>query len=700
MDVVRRYSLLATACLLGLAVLIGAVDGRPSMSATAATRLARGSRYFDSTIVLARSSEPRGARGDALTVSLGYIERLRIGTGSPFRLIDEALHDPRIDPWLGERLSWALLGRTLRGDAYVIDPNAVDEPDLWLIDRTIRSASDPRAGELTVRLAYLLAASKGSINSATVDLATKAAALIRDRELARRDARLLLADAGERNEDAMTLLLERRALHEFDVERPGLTPLDPALRIEAMENVPVVLRVLDTLDRASVPPANAARASVLNDRFAARLASLGREQPPRAQIVVTERSHGVLDPLPTNEETLVADAVLARNDDSTQRAVRLGLLASTVAMRAYAQETPWFVGDVGPDESDLQSEFALAGVSFSRTVPAAWRPYFRREVQTALRDMADVFPAVSFAGLRIAFGTSDLPDSALAMHDPRTRSVQLDVFTSSGTLAHELAHDLDWQTARTLFASGGYSTDRAVSQKRGALAASVRGLANAHMLRPLGASSGTLSDRPAELFARGADWFAASVLALEGESDAFLTAVQDASIPGYAAGLPSAVGLAGSASLLSAIDQMTFVTDSVRHQFESQWADPDVVDPTLLVRRVLETPVSWRTIWQSRATRTPLPLPPLSACVDEGTPEGRARSRLFLLAVDTRAQGMLARRTRYRPMTMATAGDDLLDAARHAIVSEVRASLGSQGVVPAAPASFRSTAANCSVISR
>ena len=44
MDVVRRYSLLATACLLGLAVLIGALGGRPSMSATAATRLARGSR--------------------------------------------------------------------------------------------------------------------------------------------------------------------------------------------------------------------------------------------------------------------------------------------------------------------------------------------------------------------------------------------------------------------------------------------------------------------------------------------------------------------------------------------------------------------------------------------------------------------------------------------------------------------------------
>src|SRR3954464_8889496 len=54
MDVVRRYSLLATASLLGLVAMLGAVSTRPSMSATAATRLERGTRYFDSTVVLAR----------------------------------------------------------------------------------------------------------------------------------------------------------------------------------------------------------------------------------------------------------------------------------------------------------------------------------------------------------------------------------------------------------------------------------------------------------------------------------------------------------------------------------------------------------------------------------------------------------------------------------------------------------------------
>ncbi|HXT14896.1 MAG TPA: hypothetical protein VN706_04660 [Gemmatimonadaceae bacterium] len=715
MDVVRRYSLLATASLLGVAVMIGAVNDRPSMSASAATRLARGTRYFDSTVVLARNAAPRGARGDALTVGLGYIERLRIGAGDPFRLADEALHDPRIDPWLGERVTWALLGRTLRRDAYVVDPSVLDgigpwsasgvgaigEAHLALIDRAVRSASDPRAGELSVRLAYLIAAGKGTVSSASVPIATQVAALVRDRELALRDTRALLADASERHEDVMTMLVDRRASRSFDVEQPTLAPMTSSLRVEAMNAVPALVNALDTLERVTVTPTTGARVSVLSARFAARLATLGREQPPKAQIIVTERSQGVQATAATNDETLAATYARAQaDDDSISRTERLAQLASTVALRSYSQSAPWFVGDAGPDESDLVSEFGLSGVTFGRSVPSSWRPYFRRELQLALRDMASVFPYASFAGLRVAFGTADLPDSALAMHDPRTRSLQLDVFTSSGTLAHELSHDLDWQTSRALFAGGGgYSTDRAMSSQRGALAASMRGLANARLMRPVGASSGKMSDRPAELFARGSDWFVASMLARQGRSDAFLTAVQDANIAGYAAGLPSAVGLAGSASLLSAIDQMTSVPDSLRAAFASQWADPMQVDPTLLVRRVLETPVSWRTIWQTRVTRDRLPLPPVASCIDGGSDEAHARARLFMLAVDARADGALLRRTRYRPMGV-IAATDLRDAARVAIISEVRASLANQGVVPSAPASFRSTASSCSAIAR
>src|SRR4051794_2657480 len=111
MDVVRRFSLLLTASLLGVAVLLGWVRSRPPMSASSASQLGAATSWFDSTIVLARNGTPRGARGDALTVGLGYLERLRVGLGSPFRLVDQSLHDPRIDPRLAGRVSWALLGR-------------------------------------------------------------------------------------------------------------------------------------------------------------------------------------------------------------------------------------------------------------------------------------------------------------------------------------------------------------------------------------------------------------------------------------------------------------------------------------------------------------------------------------------------------------------------------------------------------------
>src|SRR5262249_30737085 len=160
-----------------------------------ARTLAVATSYFDSIVVLARNARPVGERGDQLTIELGYLERLRIGLGSPFRLVDEALHDPRLDSASRVRTSRALLGRLHRGDAYVVDEPVLDGIGPWssdghsatgaahlaLIDHVIRSASDPRAGELTVRLAYALAAAAGTISPANVSVAVQTAALLRDR---------------------------------------------------------------------------------------------------------------------------------------------------------------------------------------------------------------------------------------------------------------------------------------------------------------------------------------------------------------------------------------------------------------------------------------------------------------------------------------------------------------------------------------
>lgn len=738
MNVVGRVSLLATAGLLSIVVLLGSVSVRPMMSPRAATLLSQATTYFDSTVPLARNAVPRGSRGDELAIALGYLERLRLGLGSPFRLVDQALNDRRLSPEMRPRVAWALLGRLHRGDAYVIDAAVLDGSGPWshdgrgatgaahlaFIEHAVRSAPDPRAGELSVRLAYLIASTKGTVGTAAVPIATRVAALLRDRESATADLSDLLSDASGSSGDVMSVLQQRRTARAFSVEQPALAPLSADLRIEAMNAVPALVAALDTLDRVSPPPPRREpTVPVLSEHFAPRLARLGAERPPVAQIAVTLRAHAIEHGIvATNDETLAASYAVRTASDSLHRDAALGLLASAVALRSLAQETPWFPGDGGPTVEDLTTEFDLAGVTFMRGVPTAWRPYYLRELQGALRDMQRVLPALSFDALRVRFGADALPDSALAMHDPRTRTLQLSISTSGGTLAHELSHDLDWQEARRLFVHvGGYSTDRVMREERGSLARSVRGLTEARALgagigAAIGAGSAPPADRPAEVFARGADWFVASALAFQGRMNGFLTAIQDGMLAGYAAGAPAAVGLNGATSLTSALDEMTYLPDSARDPFESQWSDPAVIDPTLLVRRVLETPVSWRVIWQQHSGVGAL-MPSMSAplCVATDSPESRARQRLLMLAADARARGVAARRARYRPAAarsdwansvLGTApwsgeqGERLIDDIRSALLTQLSATLSSQGVLLAVPAIFASNAESCSSIAR
>jgi hypothetical protein len=734
MDVVRRVSLLATVSLLGIAVMLGAFDARTAVGADAASSLSRATGYFDSTIVLARSSRPRGPRGDELAIALGYIERLRLGLGSPFRLADEAAHDPRLSNGMGPRVSWAVLGRIRRGDAFDIDASVLDGAGPWgagghgatgaahlaLIRHAISSAGDPRAGELAVRLAYQIESAKGSLASSTLYIAMQVAALVRDQAFAVQDVRELLSEAHTANANVLDLLSARRVAHEFLAEQPPLASLSTDLQVEAMKAVPDLVRALDTLDRV-VPSSTGTTESAptIGAAFASRLAALGQELPPTAQVVVTLRSHSLGALQASNEETLAAtyaSAVIA--NDSVSRSNALALLSTAVALRSLAQELPWFAGDGGPRISDLTTEFGLAGVTFGRGVPVAWRPLYLFQLQTGLRDMQRVFPAFTANGLHVRFGVEALRDSALAMHDPRTRTLQLSILTSGGTIAHELSHDLDWQTSRLLFAgAGGYSTDRAIAEQRGALSSSLRGLAEARLLRPIGTGVNPPADRPAELFARSADWFIATTLAQQGLSNGYLSAIEDPLLGGYAAGEPTAVGASGARSLTSAIEAMTYLPDSTRLAFESQWSDPRIVDPALLVRRALETPVSWRSAWQW-GTGLAGAFPPMQAQLcggDDDSPAIRARENLLMLAVDARAHGIATRRARYRSTSerpdwansvlgvapwSADAGERVVDGLQSAIIAELTAALADQGVVPTAPSIFRASAATCSTSSR
>ncbi len=214
------------------------------------------------------------------------------------------------------------------------------------------------------------------------------------------------------------------------------------------------------------------------------------------------------------------------------------------------------------------------------------------------------------------------------------------------------------------------------------------------------------------------DWFVASALAQQGRMNGFVSAVQDPMLTGYAAGSPTAVGIVGTQALLSALEQMTYVPDSVRDGFVAQWADPKTIDPVLLVRRVLGTPVSWRGVWrQTSPVRMPSLRPRFSdevAClVGDDSPGGRARARLLELAVDARAHGAARRRATYRawadrpvwahsvlgtPPWAPAEGQRVIDELRDAIVAELATAPADQGLVSPAPAIFRSRAASCSSI--
>src|SRR5690606_6948876 len=142
------------------------------------------------------------------------------------------------------------------------------------------------------------------------------------------------------------------------------------------------------------------------------------------------------------EESLVAE--YDRLGNLAGRHAAEATLWAASALRPMAQETPWFPGSGGPSTAELRQRFGLASVSFDREVPAEWRPFYQRGLARALDDLQRVLPDFSTAGLGVHFGQQPLA-SALAVHDPATRTIFLPLSTGGGALAHELAHDLDWQ---------------------------------------------------------------------------------------------------------------------------------------------------------------------------------------------------------------------------------------------------------------
>jgi hypothetical protein len=608
------FRVLLRTCLLGALFAVPACAGVDPQPVHAGREMERGRRHADA-LVRKASGEPVSVQE---AVALGYLERLRMGLGSPFRLIDAALTDPRLPEPDRTQLAWAMLARTYDGHTYEIDPAAFDgmgargsQPGagtahLALMEQAIRGARDPAAAELAVRIAYAAAAAEGTVAPAAVRRASKATVLLHDRRAARSDVVRLLEEARRAQASPLDLVPAWRALRRFEVEAPRLRRPGSAVDRAAAPLVPelmVKIRLAEALSGGGEATRQTAWVETLLPPWAAaqlQAADAGA-YPPMAPIVTSVAAYRAALLAPTDsvlwggiarqmaeaatEEAFVAArarlAAAAADPWIPSRAA----LTAAVAMRAYAQEPVWHPGFPGPSERDLTARFGLASVRFDDDVPAGWRAYHLRMLEHALVDLQAVFPTLSLKGLAIRVGAHGRGD-ALATHSPRTRTITLPVESGAGTIAHEIAHDLDWQAALARDRiRGDYRTDRALRYRGDPVASALRDLTTAV------GDSGTFATRPAELFARSVEWLVATSLSRVGRTSGYLSAAVDEAIPGYGAALAPAPGGRMGEAVVRIVEEIASLNDKDRAWYlkmYGQHADPAAWD---VVRTVLDAPL-------------------------------------------------------------------------------------------------------------
>ncbi len=558
---------------------------------------------------------------DTQTVTLGYVERLRLGLGSPFRLMDYALQDPRLDPAARTRTAMALLQATREGRAYALDPRALSlmgvdsagrapgtaRMHLALIDRAVSEAADARAGELAVRAAYQVAAAERLVTAQAPTLAAQAAALARDRTTARRDAERLVAAADSAARHPMALLREWRAARRFAVEEPTGAARPPYREVRASAlAVPLAARVRAVALGRGATERERVPLRPLPVKVAQRLTVLAREQdpPPSAPIAVTLDRYGpelrrafrdnpVVEQFLARgrtEERFAAElARLVDGDDPHPRAALVAMEAA-VALRAYAQETVWYPGFPAPMEADLKRAYGLAAVGFDGDVPVHWRPYYRRMLAESLTDLESVLPGLDLHGLSFRFGRTGREGSAIALHYPASRRIHLPPASGPGTIAHEVAHDLDWQVGRDRYGRrGAYATDLAL-HRRGAddFAAAVRLLPLGTPSDPRAGPEGGRHERPAEVFARLFDGFVTSTLATRGRSNGYLSSLQDDVLTGHGTAVaPDARG-EGAEAFLPLLMVASPLPESQAAEFRLRWGARRTPGPFALMGEVAE----------------------------------------------------------------------------------------------------------------
>jgi hypothetical protein len=627
---------------------------------------------------------------DAEAIGALYLERLRLGLGSPFRLIDQAFRDPAIEPIGARELAEAMLARVMVGDAYRPRPTALDlmyfsegaglgSRHQDIIDSVVSHSSDPRIGELTVRLAYRLAAASGTVTRRAPEIATAAASQARDRVIAMRDARELLSAADRDGVSRLQLMRLWRSTRRFEVERPVIIPLTVRQEREAVAALPaLVTRIVEVPRLVAIDTSRANDSSLApvvrrSDALPRRMALLAarRDQPPLAPVMIAVRSYAgplraanaAVDRVwrlrfverASNEETLAAEyALLYARSASPVPEADAAVLTAGVAMRPFAQERAWLPDDPAPSARELQLRFGVA-VSYDETTRDAWRPFLHRTLELAILDLRRVLPGFDSRGLRVHFGASPLGDRALALHDPIKRIIYFPPTSHSGVMAHEFAHDLDWQAARREYGGAGwYRTDHALRQRVDQLAGALRQMASATRIDSASVRM-TGSARPTEVLARNVDWFVSASLAREGRVNGHLSAVQDPVLTGYASAITPEAARAGGSATLRALEGLTSVPLETRSWFADLYGDERRMTVHEAVRRVLEAPINrmavdpkaGSTSWQPESFSRNLGLPAerswsclADAFMGRADDEGTIRV-VLQYAAESRARGVL-----------------------------------------------------------
>ncbi|HEU4559325.1 MAG TPA: hypothetical protein VFS20_15820 [Longimicrobium sp.] len=546
-------------------------------------------------------------------IAAGYLERLRLGVGSPFRLMEYALLDPRLTPATRTPLVWALLDATRAGRGYELDPRALTrigtdaasrevaaaQRHLELIDRAVVAGDDPRSGELAVRKAYELALASRSVSPVAPELAASAAALVRDRELARRDAERLLSAAARSGKHPFALLAEWRKQRRFEVEAPPGAPRAAAVETEAGVRAVALLEEVEAFRAASAHETQPREKREALRRLAPaagrRLAKIAQAHayPPQAPVWITVQRHdtdlwriagddvsgrravGRLLEMARTEESLAAEQASLNGvaPPVAERVAQVALEAS-VAMRTYAQEKVWFPGFPGPSDADLVRNFGVRTVEFGERVPVAWRPYYRRMLWEALADLELVLPSLDLRGAGFKFGTTGKEGVALAIHDPHGRGIVLPPESGAGAIAHEVGHDLDWQVAAARYNTrASYGTDHAARAREGdRFAAAVRRMPTPPEVPIRGGPElqRRYTQRAPEVFARTFDGYVATALAARGRSNGYLTASQDDFLGGH--GLALVPGAREDAEpFMEMMMVVSPVPERARRDFLARW---------------------------------------------------------------------------------------------------------------------------------